>query len=346
MVKELQDLVWSCLPKEFKEEVKYEYSRVATKVIKSNYDLGFMNAHEGMYGIHNLISDAEGEEALTCEKSRVQEAYKTSKEIVNNEQYGTCQYSMHTQIMCVLENLFGTKCLPDKVDEDNFVKLGPKYRKGEKVCYNGYVYEIEGLVGKNRYALKGLNFDLDEDMIDPYEPYTEPSSQKSPENCDNGNHISTECDKTVDPKFKAGNRVIYKNTGKVKIVVNIAEDSRYVVASPDGKSPYLAKESDLKPYIEPEEDLIPSNSGKLKSQEADNQYRNLSKNIENFDKSNCNRLTIAAMAMQGILSNADRMKQYGEIAIRECMSLTGLIAANALRYADALIAEAEKGGEK
>lgn len=52
-----------------------------------------------------------------------------------------------------------------------------KYHKGEKVCYNGYVYEIEGLVGKNRYALKGLNFDLDEDMIEPYEPYTEPTEQ-------------------------------------------------------------------------------------------------------------------------------------------------------------------------
>lgn len=52
-----------------------------------------------------------------------------------------------------------------------------KYHKGEKVCYNGYVYEVEGLVGKNRYAIKGLNFDLGEDMIDPYEPYTEPTEQ-------------------------------------------------------------------------------------------------------------------------------------------------------------------------
>lgn len=52
----------------------------------------------------------------------------------------------------------------------------PKFKVGEKACYNGYVYEIEGLVGKNRYALKGLNFDLDEDMIEPYEPYTEPTT--------------------------------------------------------------------------------------------------------------------------------------------------------------------------
>lgn len=61
MNKELQDLVWSILPKEFKEEVKYEYHRVATKASKEEYDLGFMHAHEGMFGLHNLTSDAEGE---------------------------------------------------------------------------------------------------------------------------------------------------------------------------------------------------------------------------------------------------------------------------------------------
>lgn len=56
-----------------------------------------------------------------------------------------------------------------------------RYHEGEKVCYNGYVYEIKGLVGKNRYALKGLNFDLDEDMIEPYKPYTEPTEQTETE---------------------------------------------------------------------------------------------------------------------------------------------------------------------
>lgn len=53
----------------------------------------------------------------------------------------------------------------------------PKYHKGQKVRYNGYVYEIEGLAGKNRYALKGLNFDLDEDLIEPYTEPTEEASQ-------------------------------------------------------------------------------------------------------------------------------------------------------------------------
>ncbi len=62
MDKTLQGLACNCLPKEFKEEVKYEYRRVATKASKEEYDLGFMHAHEGMFGIHNLTSVAEGAE--------------------------------------------------------------------------------------------------------------------------------------------------------------------------------------------------------------------------------------------------------------------------------------------
>lgn len=81
MNKELQDLAWRSLPKEFKEEVKFEYLRVATKVIKSNYDLGFMNAHEGMYGIHNLTSDAEGEdEMLYVSRKKVQRRHRMAYE--------------------------------------------------------------------------------------------------------------------------------------------------------------------------------------------------------------------------------------------------------------------------
>lgn len=60
-----------------------------------------------------------------------------------------------------------------------------------------------------------------------------------------------------------------------------------------------------------------------------------------------NRLHIAAMAMQGILSNADRMKGYEYVATTPpCEELAVVVARNALRYADALIAECEKGGYK
>ena len=58
-----------------------------------------------------------------------------------------------------------------------------------------------------------------------------------------------------------------------------------------------------------------------------------------------NRLHIAAMAMQGILSNADRMKGYEYVATEPpCEELAVVVARNALRYADALIAAVKEGG--
>lgn len=55
------------------------------------------------------------------------------------------------------------------------------------------------------------------------------------------------------------------------------------------------------------------------------------------------RLHIAAMAMQALLSNADRMKMYEDIAsYPPSDNLTRIVARNALRYADALVAEAHK----
>lgn len=79
-----------------------------------------------------------------------------------------------------------TKAIPTKylIKVDAEAKEA-KYHEGEKVRYNGYVYEVEGLVGKDRYALKGLNFDLHEDMISPYEPYTEPTEQTEKTDTDN-----------------------------------------------------------------------------------------------------------------------------------------------------------------
>lgn len=258
MNKELQDLAWSCLPKEFKEEVKYEYRRVATKVIKSNYDLGFMNALEGMYGHHNLNSDAEGDEMLTVSRKRVQELYNRFEYAFDNVVSDNLMGHYRAKIG-LLRALFGSKCLADEVAvAENATTTQkpaePKYHKGEKVYYNGYVYEIEGLVGKNRYALKGLNFDLDEDMIEP--------------------------------------------------------------------------------YIKPEENIA---GNRNLSQDCDKEFDNILKN--SFSKER--RLNVAAMAMQGILSNESRMKQYEAMAAsKPYEKLTDVVARNALRYADALINKA------
>ena len=110
MTTELQNKVWSILPKEFKEEVKrmhrIAYSDVDQMIV--------MITLENVFGHQNLTSDAEGEETLICEKSKVQRAYNTSREIVKTENPDSLMYSIHTQIMCVLESIFGSKCLPDE----------------------------------------------------------------------------------------------------------------------------------------------------------------------------------------------------------------------------------------
>lgn len=276
MNKELQDLAWSLLPKAFKEEVKYEYRRVATKVIKSNYDLGFMNAHEGMYGHHNLTSDAEGEgeEMLIVNRSQLMDAFNSAKIIGSSKMSSKMLAEAANMCINTFKDLFGSKCLPDDTNDDtkddtkelNVDSLEPKpaepkYHKGEKVYYNGYVYEIEGYVGKNRYALKGLNFDLDEDMI---ESYTKPEeniaeNRNLPQDCDKQSYTGI-CDKLIKDGFR-----------------------------------------------------------------------------------NHNRMHIAAMCMQGILSNESLMKQYeATAALEPYEKLIDVVACNALRYADALM---NKAGE-
>ena len=112
MDKTTQDLAWQVLPKEFKEEVKEIYS-----IAIIYHPCGYKHKTDllkYLFGHHNLTSDAEGEETLICEKSKVQRAYNTSREIVKAENPDSLMYSIHTQIMCVLESIFGSECLPDE----------------------------------------------------------------------------------------------------------------------------------------------------------------------------------------------------------------------------------------
>lgn len=74
MTKDLQDLAWTCLPKEFKEEVKKEYL-VHHEGGDMKYSYGYSDALTDFFGEHNLTSDAEGEEMLMVSRKKVQELY-------------------------------------------------------------------------------------------------------------------------------------------------------------------------------------------------------------------------------------------------------------------------------
>lgn len=116
MNKELIDRVWACLPREFKEEVKYEYTRVTTKGTKDSYDLGFMHAHEGMFGHHNLTSDAEGEEMLTVSRKEIQQLVAVNDKLIKKHPGRNSIKAIQAKtVNTILNRLFGSKCLPDNI---------------------------------------------------------------------------------------------------------------------------------------------------------------------------------------------------------------------------------------
>ncbi len=294
MTKELQGVAWSVLPKEFKEEVKYEYCRVATKASKDEYDLGFMHAHEGIFGIHNLTSDADGAEILCVFRKRVQEMYAANERIkADFPDKETAHISDH--INHVLKHLFGSKCLPDNVESSE------------------------------------PNVDSLHDNVDSL-------PQNPTENCDNKSHISADCNKPAEPKFKPNDKVIFENV--VCTIMQVCYEDYTYSLKKDKTGAFFAwiAESDLEPYTEP------TDFGKEVNFSTKKQSRNLSQEIENCD----NRLQIAAMAMQGILSNENAI-QY---AINNFRLQDGsrnryqAVAECSLAFADVLIAEVEKGAER
>lgn len=139
MNKELQDLAWSVLPKEFKEEVKKEY-----------YDCKYCNADacaielEIVFGRHNLTSESEGEvELLHVTRQKVMGLYANAKKLYYLYTNATCINEVERRTIDsaagtirVLENLFGFKCLPDiDSSDDQLVKTSPKFKVGN-ICNN------------------------------------------------------------------------------------------------------------------------------------------------------------------------------------------------------------------
>lgn len=353
MTKELQDLAWSVLPKEFKEEVKETYKEYAEKIASKSEPeyriVGYIAAQtelELLFGIHNLTSDAEGEEMLMVSRKRVQEFYAKCKEVTMNP-YSYPDYSHESALsrMALLDILFGSKCLPDNVgcsepnvdssdgsvdslehlepkansdytpipektvvskwDKTEPKPAEPKFHRGDAVIYQGTVYTIHD--GDGVYILKNVLGYLKDGAVleQDLEPY-------------NG------------PKYHIGDKVRY--LGQNREIGEIAayyedEPGRYSVLF--GKEYHNIRESALEPYTEPKE------SNCTKKSDGSDQFRDTTKMVDDvitrgFDSHN--RLHIASMAMQAILS---RGKGYDAQEI----------AVTALECADALISECEKGGE-
>lgn len=188
MNKELIDRVWKYyLPKEFKEEVKKLYTDALDASNSphepddrkwGNYRVALL---EKLFGHHNLTSDAEGEEMLMCEKSRVQQQYKRATQLKDDSD--PKWELVGNQIERVLIGLFGSKCLPDETVTDCHQlqepkTAEPKFHVGQKVRFKGKdigfeITAVEKWDDCHEYKdkLAGWKHSYRESNL---EPYTEP----------------------------------------------------------------------------------------------------------------------------------------------------------------------------
>ncbi|OKY84331.1 MAG: hypothetical protein BHV69_09935 [Bacteroidales bacterium 52_46] len=183
MDKTTQDLAWSVLPKEFKEEVKKSY-RYYSCMAKDQYDCGIVDCIETIFGKHNLTSDTEEEEMLTCERGKVQQLYNEATEIIhkNSKKEGDLFFQM-VGMSSLLLSLFGSKCLPDNVDSLKPKPAEPKFKVGDIVRfkYGCTPYRIDGfkmLDGTMLYQV-GEVWAAASDL----EPYTEPAEPTCTRTC-------------------------------------------------------------------------------------------------------------------------------------------------------------------
>lgn len=269
MNKELIDRVWKyCLPKEFKEEVKKYYCTLHEQY--KDYDgLHFQNAKakvqerivtvEYFFGKHNLTSDTEGEEMLIVSRKRVQEMYAHYDKICNDpnrpKDYIESVYEYADGVTMALDDLFGSKCLPDEGTDCTPVEVAvaenaitsnvdsshgnveslepkpaePKFKEGNIVRYryDGKLYIVVCKTGKYHYALRQYDCDImiHDALESDLEPYTEPTANYlRSEGALNtavlaGNYSSAStCDKQFDNIIKDG----FKNHNRLHIAAILA----------------------------------------------------------------------------------------------------------------------------
>lgn len=243
MNKELQDLTWSVLPKEFKEEVKKIYSTLLANIkmyqgdnpeqVGTTYPilwertLGIKNTLCRIFGEYNLTSDADGEddEILHVSRKKLQYFYEKLRKVGES----------HAAF--ALQNLFGSKCLPDEsespklskvekvgkdcnvdslptnVDSSDDCKAEPKFKVGDIVRfkYCCTTYQIDGfkiLDGVMLYQV-GEVWAEESDI----EPYIEPDTSHETLVCENHSD---------DTSQKAEKEVMRMKPIKAKVRVYLA----------------------------------------------------------------------------------------------------------------------------
>ena len=326
MDKKLQDLAWSVLPKEFKEEVKRSYQDITGDYPYVN---GFENALEFVFGFHNLTSDAEGGEMLCVPRKKVQEIFRRNSKRIG-ECCPTCDNDeiLKCDSRCgLLLNLFDSKCLPDenfsnvgKLEENGEVQRKYKYKVGQKVILHFHGGELSTITDSFddggvwlKYKVKALpNHVWNENELEPYDE-----------------------SKPAEPKFKVGDKVEFKNCCSFEVTaVEWSEDYKEYKYRLAGWKPFF-RESKLERYIEPQEESKPVTDCNDVDRLIKDDFRDMRRlNIaKDFAAVLLGRLNYDPFTAQinCCCSNGEVVNPYSNIA--------GI----ALSVADALIVECEKG---
>lgn len=344
--KELQDHVWEhCLPKEFKEEVKRMYETA------KSYVLGDMEINaqvceavlSELFGIHNLTSDAEGEDEMLCvSRKNVQKMYSYNEEELTKDPTNKGALLLKLR----LDALFGSKCLMDEGTDCTPVEVG--------VAENATTSNVDS---------PEPNVDSSHGNVESLEP--KPAEPKFKVG-----------DKVVLNSSSLKNRL----KGEV-LTINAVdlEDNTYCVLSKNMfYNGQWCTEDELEPYTEPKNkdlEFIRAESVKeTRIADEETHLRNLSQETANCDKHSNNTLTdtqnaeidhfvvkdemvdniitrgfeshnrlfIAARMAAAILSNPDEV--YRAETCGKGKQTPQNIAEYALAIADTLLSECEKGG--
>lgn len=217
MNKTTQDLAWQSLPFDAKNEVRQAF---ATDT-ENDYERGYDNALVSLFGLHNLTSDADGEdEMLTCNKESVCKFYAHLLDMVENE-----RMSEHYPEWCDLESeyiaLYGEKAFADyfradtkqapaktKFEVGDIVRIKSDAAEYHQGYINGYAWlpERDIFVGKittitnirisGDIELKISGGNITWEAID-LEYYTEPKKESR-----NLSQETANCDKQFDNILK------------------------------------------------------------------------------------------------------------------------------------------------
>lgn len=269
--KELQDLVWSILPVEFRTLVKKMYKN------KENTPEQLLMLRL-LFGFDNLTSDTDGEEMLHTDPKRVRELYKNYCAERNKEDAGTANRLSLSGRIAMLQELFGNKCLP-KLENEMCFDVGAKvvYHPFKSISFydatileiregedKPYLLHLEGAENIWAYPIEVQSIAETYPLIG--RPCDNPLAEKEgcrykngDGNCSFNSACYFEPQDNEETKFQIDDKVrfpIDADNDKEGTVVHINDkEQTYIIKTADGQA-YTVFEHNLEPLDKEQPDYI------------------------------------------------------------------------------------------